>query len=163
MAQILDSNHAISVQLRELIAHRSNGPTHESSIDLADDVDATTDPFCRPVEDDAASIRTTATSYSIRTVRSIRSIRSMLPSFTDDLVNSRPYKRVQLWGVGLDYYSSSSFASSTGKRRGWSMLSDISLGDLSISEISVFELPIYKSDLWDKSPYDYSPITRQRS
>jgi len=148
------------VQLRELIEHRSNGPASGSSIDLADDVDTTAEPFRRPVEDDAASTATKATFYSIRSVRSTN--RTMLPSFTDDLKNSRPYKRVQLWRVGLDHHSSSSFTSSTGKGGSWSMLSEMSLGDLSISEISVFQLPINISDLWDKSPYERFPMAPSR-
>jgi len=149
VAQILESNHAISVQLRELIAGRSDFPAGESN------AAAVLPP--PPREEDAASMITTATSRRTLSIRSTRSITSLLPSFTEDLKNSRAYKRAQLRGVGFDYQTSSSFTSSTYKGKSWSMLSDMSLGDLFISEISVFELPVHLSDLWDASMYKIVP------
>jgi hypothetical protein len=163
VAQILESNHAISVQLRELIARRSDDPGSESCTHFGSNFDAAAELSAQPREDDAASVRTTATSRSALSIRSIRSIRSMLPSFTEDLKNSRAYKRAQLWGTGFDYQTSSSFTNSTRKGGSWSMLSDMSLGGLSISEISVFELPVHLSDLWDRSLYEAVPAAPRRS
>jgi ankyrin repeat protein len=94
--------------------------------------------------DDAASVRSTAMAFSMR------SIRSLVPSFQEALKNSRPYKLLRRRGR-----DSASIFSVESSEKGctWSMLSDMSLGDLSIAEIAVIELPIYLSDLWDAEPY----------
>jgi len=162
VAQILESNHAISVQLRELIARRSDDPASESRTRFGNESGAAAELPAPPSEDDVASMRTTATFRSTLSIRSIRSITSLLPSFTEGLTNSRAYKRAQLRGVGFDYQTSSSLTSSTHKGGSWSMLSDMSLGDLSISEISVFELPVHLTDLWDVSMYEIAPPAPRR-
>jgi ankyrin repeat protein len=99
---------------------------------------------------DTASIRTTATTFSMR------SIRLVVPSFQDALKTSRAYKRLYRRGglsSGESILSGKFSIQSSEKGCSWSMLSDLSLGELSISEISVIELPIYPSDLWDAKPY----------
>jgi ankyrin repeat protein len=177
-AQIAESQTAMQMQLRELIAHRTPNdyPALESSTDHAPDSDlptiagqdtalqlsapndlggphspdailispATTMLTARSGSDDAASIRTTATTMSIR------SIRSVVPSIQEALQNSRVYKRLSRRGRDSDSVLS---VESSGKGCTWSMLSDMSLGEMSISELSVLELPIFLSDLWDPEPF----------
>ncbi|KAI5848412.1 hypothetical protein BZA05DRAFT_97186 [Tricharina praecox] len=53
MAQILDSNHVISVQLRGLIAHQSNGSTYASSVNPTSEFGVANLAF-RPIPDDTA-------------------------------------------------------------------------------------------------------------
>jgi ankyrin repeat protein len=95
-------------------------------------------------KDDAASIKSTDTTFSVG------SNRSVVPSFQDTLNNSRPYKRASQRGRDKDSVFS---VDSSEKGHAWSMLSDISLGDLSISDLADLELPICLSDLWDPEPY----------
>jgi ankyrin repeat protein len=182
--QILNANHAISVQLRELIAQRSPNEDVPFTTDTTDTTDANvpidsalptddnlaayrdalppnpsdstpesiptspstplssagswrTSLFAKDRDDDAASIRTTATTASMR-------------SFKEALRTSPVYKRLRRKGRDSDSVFS---VESSEKGCAWSMLSDLSLGELSISEISVIELPICLSDLWDPAPY----------
>jgi ankyrin repeat protein len=178
--RILQSNHAISIQLRELIAQRSLNDdaapdTVEAiPVDANHSTDAThvaerehphrspaspefqpTSPSVTPSSavsrrtsifdnSDAASTRTTTSTFSMR------SVRSLVPSFRDALENSRVYKRVHRRGRD----SESIFTLESSERGcNWSMLSDLSLGELSIAEIWVIELPICLSDLWDPEPF----------
>jgi ankyrin repeat protein len=157
--QILESNHAISVQLRELIAQRS--PNDDGAPDTTDREPLRPNPSPeslpaspsvtassagsrrKPVfdNDDAASFMTAATSFSMRSIRS---------SFRDALENSRVYNRARRRGR-----DSESILTLESSERGcsWSMLSDLSLGELSIADIWVIELPICLSDLWDPEPF----------
>jgi ankyrin repeat protein len=170
--QILESNRAISVQLRELIAQRS--PNDDVAFDTTNANLVTSDPSPDSAEfmptsptttsssdgswrtslfakdrGDAASIRSTATTASMR-------------SFKEALRTSPVYKRLRRKGRDSDSVFS---VESSEKGCAWSMLSDRSLGELSISEISVIELPICLSDLWDPAPYrveSASTVTSRR-
>ena len=153
MAQLLKSNDTISLQLRELIARRSEDPASESCTLFGGNFYAAAELSAPPRENDAASMGTTATSDG---TLYIRSVRSMLPSFTDNLKNSTAYKRAPLWGAGFDYQTSSFFTNSTYEGWSWSMLLDMGLG-LSISEISAVELPVQLHDVWDSSLYESAP------
>jgi len=158
--QIAESNFETSVQLRELISQHDAcsiypSSTSEESAGRDNDHDSTFSSTVRSslasgstVPSDQASVRTNATSFSIRSVRSI------IPSFTDELFSSRAYKRFRN-RPRADSDAASVFSKDSTATKGdrWSMLSDISLGDLSISEISVLELPICLSDLYDSEPY----------
>jgi hypothetical protein len=176
--QILESNHAISVQLRALVVQQTlngniasdttnaNAPTDPALLNddnLVADCDSRTSkpssssPKSTPTSPattfssagawktslvakdrvDAASIRSTATTASMR-------------SFKEALRSSRVYRRVRRQGRNSDSVFS---LESSEKGCSWSMFSHLSLGDLSISEISVIELPICLSDLWDATPY----------
>ena len=69
------------MQLRELIAHRSNGPANESSVELADDVDATAEPFRRPVEEVVGDLSISEISVF------------ELPIYMSDLWDKSPYEQ----------------------------------------------------------------------
>ena len=158
--KIAESNFETSAQLRELISRPglhdvasidSSVATAEQSTDNTASSSASGSGCATSFDhSDGASIRTNATSFSIR------SLRSIIPSFTDELSRSRAYKRLRHRTPALADPDAASIFSKDSKATGgdrWSMLSDISLGALSISEISVFELPICLSDLYDSEPY----------
>ena len=99
--------------------------------------------------DDNASFKSAVSSFSIRSMgRSISSF--LLPSFTEDVLNSRAYKRARYFRRGGGN-SVISFDTSSMKGDTWSILSNMSLGGLSVSEISVLDLPICLSDLHDSN------------
>ena len=172
--QSAESDSETSVRLRELISrpapsiyaastleeNADHGNNHESTFSTT--VGSSLDPGST-VPSDQASIRTNATSFSIRSVRSI------IPSFADELFSSREYKRFRN-RPRTDSDAASVFSKDSKATKGdrWSILSGISLGDLSISEISVLELPICLSDLYDSEPYTeteptkHSPSINQR-
>ena len=165
--RIAESNFETSIQLRELISRpgQQDAPSIYATSTLEENADhdrmfsSTVGPSLASgstVPSDQASIRTNATSISIRSVRSI------IPSFTDELFSSRAYKRFRN-RPRADSDAASVFSKDSKATKGdrWSMLSDISLGDLSISEISVLELPICLSDLYDSEPYtETQPTTK---
>ena len=110
--------------------------------------------------DDNASFKSAVSSFSIHSMgRSMSSF--LLPSFTEDVLNSRAYKRARYFRRrGGD--SVMSFDTSAIKGDTWSMLSDMSLGGLSISEISVLDLPIFLSDLHDPTPFQQATATTSK-
>ena len=159
--KIAESNFETSIQLRELIRRPGqhdapsiySAPTSDENADNDNTVSiniASSSASGSTVPLDQASIRTSATSFSMR------SIRSMIPSFTDELFRSRAYKvRLRHRSDCTDSDAASVFSKDSKATIGdrWSMLSDISLGELSISEVSVLELPICLTDLYDSEPY----------
>ena len=166
VSKILQSNHEISIQLRELIKRNEEGADIRPPINQPNaehDNESATPDFLKltPASsttdfDDNASFKSAVSSFSIRSMS--RSMSSLsLPSFTEDLLNSRAYKRARYFRRGGG--SSSESVISFTKGDTWSMLSDMSLGGLSISEISVLDLPICLSDLHDPTPFEQAPAT----
>jgi ankyrin repeat protein len=180
--QIRESNHAISFQLRELIAQRSlndnSAPdtTHTlvTDADLPTETNDATDrhplpphpspeslPISPSVTASSAGSRRTSIfdssdAASFMTAATSFSMRSIRSSFRDALENSPVYKRVRRRGR-----DSESILTLESSERGcsWSMFSDLSLGELSIADIWVIELPICLSDLWDPEPFRVESIS----
>jgi len=160
--KISESHSEVAVQLRELISQRHDASNDTSNILIRHTAHETTSIECssstsssiiyRLSDMDGVSIRTTSSPLPIQ------SVRPLIPSWSEELKNSRPYKR--LW---RNSSSSSVFFKYSSETKGdtWSMLSDMTLGDLSISDISVLELPISLSDLYDPIPYQQSTRHKQ--
>jgi ankyrin repeat protein len=171
--QLQQAQQEMQLRLQELIEHRTPSDNHTFDVGNSNLLNSTKLTAPSPAataskagsgivslheKSDAASVRSTATTLSMR------SIRSVVPSFQEALKNSRAYKRVRRGGLESDSIFS---VESSQKACSWSMFSAMSLGELSISEISVLELPICLSDLWDAGPYrvdsTQAAVTRRRS
>ncbi|KAF8427686.1 ankyrin repeat-containing domain protein [Tirmania nivea] len=156
---ISESHREVAVQLRELIGQRHDAENETSAVSIHPTThQATSTEYSLHISPPSTTVSNNSRfdgidSASIRTTSSfltIRSVRSLIPSWSEELKKSRPYKR--LWRHSS---SSSVFSKDSSATKGvtWSMLSNMSLGDLPISEISVLELPISPSDLYDPIPY----------
>ncbi|KAF8423632.1 hypothetical protein EV426DRAFT_602464 [Tirmania nivea] len=154
--KISETHSDVAVQLRELISRRHDTNDDDDTSGISSLPITTSSTISYFKDNDSVSIRSTSSSFSIYTVR------SLIPSWTEELKDSRPYKRLWRRGVGLSSDSVFSKDSRATKGDTWSMLSDMSLGDLSISEISVLELPIFLSDLYDPIPYQVQQSTRKK-
>jgi len=169
--KISETHSEVAVQLRELISRNHDAPDDTSDVSICHTTHETTSTECSlPTLSSSTSSTTSSTNShfndsgcaSIRTTASslsMRSVRSLIPSWSEELKNSRPYKRLLRFGV--DSSSTSVFSKDSSDTKGdtWSMLSDMSLADLSISEISVLELPISMLDLYDPIPYQVQQST----
>jgi len=149
--KLLQSSHAHSVLLRELISRQEQARVFE--IILAGSTGS-----ARPPSASTHPSHDNSDNTSIMSKRSILSFRNRLgqPGYVEDLKASRAYKRLRHFGRGIDIDSSaeSVFSSDSGCTTGrWSTLSDITLGDLSISQIAVLNLPIDLSDVSNPEPF----------
>jgi ankyrin repeat protein len=180
---LVESNQTIKIQLRELIARRSD-PLGDSS-DTASVVDghyiptspdnsdtihtggaasfassssSTTDiasgNWSSRDQGDAASIMSTSSSFSMR---SIRSVRAMVPSLQDALKNSRVYKRLhQRGGLDLDVSDSQSLSgvSMESREKGCSWSM---LSDMSLGDLSLSDIAVMELPLYVTDLYDPRP------
>ncbi|RPB25035.1 ankyrin [Terfezia boudieri ATCC MYA-4762] len=161
--EILQSNHAHSVLLRDLISRqdeqarileefRDRDRLNTSTLVSIGSTTASTSPFS--ADSHPSNYRDNPSNASIMSKRSTLSLRLRRPDFMEDLKAARAYKRLRYFGLGIDSSSDSvlSFdsACSTGN---WSMLSDITLGDLSVSQIAVLNLPIELTDISNPEPF----------
>ena len=177
VAKILQSNHKISIQLRELIKRNDEGADvgppipnqpdaehNKESVSTSYTPGSLLTPGSSTTDfDDNASFKSAVSSLSIRSMsRSMSSL--LLPSFTEDLLNSRAYKQSRYFRRrgGSSSHSVMSFDTSSMKGDTWSMLSNMSLGGLSISGISVLDLPICLSDLHDPTPFQQASATMSK-
>ncbi|KAI5803537.1 ankyrin repeat-containing domain protein [Peziza echinospora] len=163
--RISESNRRIELQLRELIAHRSQHQEAFSSTATLSFPDSGIDTFpSLSLNLDAQSLRSPLFKQSgqnnihkrdgdnatIKTVSSYRSILS-IRSLQTELDNSRVYRWAKARANRYHSDASSLYSVNSRKTGSWSMLSDISLVGLSISQISVIDLPISIHELW---PWD---------
>ena len=177
--QILQSNHAHSVLLRELISRQ------EEQARALDDIRSTltssesrdrpnmsssggTGSFTvstRPSSTGShpSGYRDSSDNASIMSKRSTLSLRLGRPDYLQDLKASRAYKRLRHFGRGIDSSAESIFSSDSSCSTGrWSMLSDMTLGDLSVSQIAVLNLPIELADVSNPEPFLESSSTETR-
>ena len=163
---MLQFNHEISIQLRELIKRNDKGadlrrlianqPNAEHENESTSDY--TPGSLLTPGSpiDDNASFKTAVSSFSIRSMsRSMKSL--LLLPFTEDLQDSRAYKRTKYFrrGEGSSCHSVISLNTPSMKGDTWSILS--------ISEISVVGLPICLADLHDHTPFQQTATKKRRA
>lgn len=134
MLKLLDRDQVLAQRLDEIQAQTA--PYVESQSTKATS-DFRSD---EAMDNDDATIR--PTSKSDTTGQSKASVRESLSDFTfeKDLRTARVYSRI--W----KRLSSTSLPSSTGRTRGWSVLSDLDLS--MVSNISVLSLPILVAELY---------------
>jgi serine/threonine-protein phosphatase 6 regulatory ankyrin repeat subunit A len=174
----------MKVQLRELIARRSNplGDASDTASDiyspfilattelgdsdtvhtagaslLAPSSSTTTTDFAlySGSRGDAASIMSNSSSLSKRSMRSIRSVRAMIPSLQDALKNSRAYRRLYHRG-GLDNSDSQSLSgfSIESREKGCSWSM---LSDLSLGDLSLSNIAVIELPIYMTDLYDPRP------
>ena len=166
--ELVQSNHAHSVLLRELISRQeehtralddirscfndsggSIGPPSTQST-------APSPPISSAPSSVGSHLSANSENASIMSKRSTLLLRLGRPDYLEDLKASRAYKRLRHFGRGIDIDSSaeSVFSSDSGGSTGhWSMLSDMTLGDLSVSQIAVLNLPIDLADISNPEPF----------
>jgi len=151
-SEIMQSHHAHSVLLRELIS-RQEEQARALEIILAGSAGSTRPPSAGSRPSDH---RSNSDNSSIMSRRSTLSLRFRRPDYLEDLKESRAYKRLRHFGRGIDIDSGaeSVFSCDSGGSTGnWSMLSDMTLGDLSVSQIAVLNLPIDLTDVSNPQPF----------
>ena len=162
---ILQSNHAHSVLLRELINRQDEmraqvlGEIRSLTSSLGAGGTASSG---APTHPTLAGYQNNSDNSSIMSKQSIHSLRLGRPTYLEDLKASRAYKRLKHFGLGIDSSADSALTFDSGCSVGnWSMLSKISLGDLSVSEIAVLNLPINLADVSNPVPFQdrFSRVT----
>ncbi|KAF8455167.1 ankyrin repeat-containing domain protein [Terfezia claveryi] len=161
--EILQSNHAHSVLLRDLISRQDE---QARILEEFRDRDRSNTSTLRGTGSSTASTsqssagscpsdyRNNSDNASIMSKRSTLSFRFRRPDYMEDLKASRAYKRLRYFGLGTDSSSDSVLSFDSGCSTGnWSMLSDITLGDLSVSQIAVLNLPIDITDVSNPEPF----------
>ena len=174
---ILQSNHAHSVLLRDLISRQDAVLSRVDEQALVQDEirscintlggnsSSTVSTRLSSVSSQPSGNCNTSENTSIMSERSTTSFRLPRPDYIDDLKASRAYKRLRHFGLGIDSTSDSVLSFDSACSAGnWSMLSDITLGDLSISQIAVLNLPIELADVSNPMPFrDQFSIETPRS
>jgi len=160
-SEIMQSHHAHSVLLRELISRQEEQASRQQEqartleIILAGSA-GSTPPSTAAAGSRPSDHRSNSDNASIMSRRSTLSFRLGRPDYLEDLKESRAYKRLRHFGRRIDADSSaeSIFSSdSSGSTGNWSILSDITLGDLSVSQIAVLNLPIELTDVSNPEPF----------
>ena len=146
---ILQSNHAHSILLRDLISRQDAVLSRQDEI--LEEIRDRSSPSTSTLSGTGGSMVSTRPSSagsqpsdrdncnsdnaSIMSKRSTFSLRLGRPSYFEDLKTSRAYKRLRHFGLGIDSSSDSVFSfdsvCSTGN---WSMLSDIVGGSISLTD-----------------------------
>ncbi|KAF8423333.1 hypothetical protein EV426DRAFT_717588 [Tirmania nivea] len=154
--EILQSSHAHSVLLRDLISRQDEQAQALEDIRSYMSTFGGTGGTAISTYSSSASSRPSDSSdnASIISKRSTLSLRFGRPTYIEDLKASRAYKRLRHFGLGADASSDSVLSFDSAYSVGnWSMLSDITLGNLSVSAIAVLNLPIGLADISNPEPF----------
>ncbi|KAF8423626.1 hypothetical protein EV426DRAFT_717433, partial [Tirmania nivea] len=113
--KISETHSDVAVQLRKLISRRHDANDDDDTSGVASLPITTSSAISCFKDNDSVSIRSTSSSFSIYTVR------SLILSWTEELKDSRPYKR--LWRRGVGSSSDSVFSKDSRATKGdtWSM------------------------------------------
>ncbi|KAF8423331.1 hypothetical protein EV426DRAFT_549453, partial [Tirmania nivea] len=156
--KILQSNHAHSVLLRDLISRQEEQARALNEIRLNKSTPGSTGSSAMSTRLSSANSRpcnnSDNASFSLR----------FGPSYMEDLKASRAYKRPRQFGLRMDSSSGSVFSSDSSCSAGnWSIQSDMTLGDLSVSEIAILNLPIDLTDVSNPKPFQEASSTETHS